>query len=257
VGLNLAPRAKERVEPLREDLLRDNLAPLRRRWRRWALDHLEALRHHEPTMPAGLPVNRASDNWRPLLSIADLAGGDWPAQGRAAALALSGARPSEDEPVNVMLLGDVQVVFRDRDAPEYLSSEDIIISLKALSERPWTDWNKGRGLTSAQLASRLRDFGTGPMGLHTRETRIGPKTGKRWHREDFVDAWSRYATADPEHPQQTNESRPQPTISNPQQNPDVADARIPVQPMFTGLVAGVAASDPDPGGDEQEDRWTL
>jgi putative DNA primase/helicase len=68
--------AKERVEPLREDRLRDDLAPLRQRWRRWALDHLEALRTHEPTMPADLPINRASDNWRPLLSIANLVGGE-------------------------------------------------------------------------------------------------------------------------------------------------------------------------------------
>ena len=105
-----------------------------------------------------------------------------------------------------MLLSDVQAVFRNRDDAEYLSSEEIIASLKALPERPWVDWNKGRGLTAAQLASRLRDFGTGPVGLRTRETRVGDKTGKRWHRTDFIDAWSRYVTADPQHPQQTNET---------------------------------------------------
>src|SRR5216684_4295770 len=66
--------AGERVKPLREDRLRVELGPLRQQWRRWALDHLEALRVHDPTMPADLPVNRASDNWRPLLSITDLAG---------------------------------------------------------------------------------------------------------------------------------------------------------------------------------------
>jgi hypothetical protein len=140
---------------------------------------------------------------------------------------LSGVRVSEDEPVNVRLLADVQVVFRDRGAPEYLSSEDTIVSLKALPESPWADWNKGRGITAAQLASRLRDFGTGPHGLRTRETRIGDKTGKRWHREDFTDAWSRYVPADPQHPQQTNESGPPPVISNPQQSTDVAGLKIP------------------------------
>jgi len=238
--------ARERVEPLREERLRDDLAPLRQRWRRWALDHLDALRNHEPTMPADMPINRASDNWRPLLSIADLAGGDWPARARAAALVLSGVRVSEDEPVNVKLLADVQAVFRDRGAPEHLSSEDIIVTLKSLPESPWADWNNGRGITAAQLASRLRDFGTGPHGLRTRETRTGDKTGKRWHREDFTDAWSRYVTADPQHPQQTNESWLPPAISNPQQSTVVAGLKMPVQPMFTGLVADVAASKPDP-----------
>ena len=60
--------AGERVEPLRDDRLRAELAPLRQQWRRWVLDHLEALRVHDPAIPGDLPVNRASDNWRPLLS---------------------------------------------------------------------------------------------------------------------------------------------------------------------------------------------
>ena len=191
-------------------------------------------------------MNRAADNWRPLLSIADLAGGEWPARARAAALDLSGVRVNEDEPINARLLADVRVAFNERSDP-YLSSEEIITALKALPECPWADWNKGRGLSAAQLASRLRDFGSGSLGLRTRETRLGDKTGKRWHREDFLDAWSRYLTADPQHPQQTNESGPQPAISNPQQSTGVAGLKTPVQPMFTGLVAGVAASEPDPG----------
>jgi putative DNA primase/helicase len=247
--------AQERVEPLREDRLRDDLALLRQRWRRWALDHLDALRSHEPTMPAGLPVNRASDNWRPLLSIADLAGGEWPAQGHAAALALSGVRVSEDEPVNVALLADVQAVFRERGAPEYLSSEEIIAALKVLPGSQWADWNKGRGLTPAQLASRLRDFGT-PAGLRTRKTRLdATKTAQRWHRLDFLDAWSRYTTADAEHPEQTNESGPKPAIVNPEQSVDVPGHEIPVQPMFTGLVPGVPGSEPDPSPVSTEDGW--
>ena len=147
----------------------------------------------------------------------------------------------------MLLLTDVQTVFRDRDDADYLSSEEIIATLKALPERPWVDWNKGRGLTAAQLASRLRDFGTGPEGLRTRETRIGDKTGKRWHRTDFADAWSRYVTAGPQHPQQTNETGPPPEILDPQHRSDVADQPMPVQSMSTGPVADVAAAEPDLG----------
>jgi putative DNA primase/helicase len=236
----------ECVEPLREDQLRADVALLRQGWHRWATDHLDALRSHEPTMPAGLPVNRASDNWRPLLSIADLVSGEWPARGRAAALALSGVRVSEDESANVMLLADVRLVFDDRPGHQFLSSEEIVGALKMLPERAWADWNKGRGITAAQLAARLRDFGTGPQGLRTRETRTGAKTGKRWHREDFTDAWARYVTTDPQHPQRTNESGPPPVISDAQQSTDVAGLNTAVQPMFTGLVADVAASQPGP-----------
>ena len=114
--------ARERVEPLREERLRDDLALLRQRWRRWALDHLEALRTHEPTMPADLPVNRASDNWRPLLSIADIAGSEWPARSRAAALALSGVRVSEDDAVAAIThLGGIS----ERTGKDFMESDGI------------------------------------------------------------------------------------------------------------------------------------
>jgi putative DNA primase/helicase len=249
--------AGERVEPLREDRLRADLAPLRQRWRRWALDHLEALRVHDPAMPADFPVNRASDNWRPLLSIADLAGGSWPARARAAATELSGVRVSEDEPVNIALLVDVQAAFRERDQPEYLSSEEIIIALKARADRPWADWNQGRGISAAQLAHRLRGFGAGPWGLRTRKTRLdASKTAQRWHLADFADAWSRYVTADPEHPEQTNESGSQLVVSRPEHPSTVPGQEMAIQPMLTGLVPGVPAAQGENGHDE-DDRWTL
>lgn len=249
--------AGERVEPLREDRLRADLATLRQQWRRWALDHLEALRVHDPAMPADFPVNRASDNWRPLLSIADLSGGSWPARARAAAIELSGVRVSEDEPDNVALLADVQAAFRERGEPEYLSSEEIIVTLKALSERPWADWNKGRGISAAQLAHRMRGFSAGPQGLRTRKTRLdATKTAQRWHRADFADAWSRYVTADPERPEQTNESGPQTAISNPEHRRSVPGQKMAVQPMFAGFVPGVPASEGE-NGNEGDDRWTL
>ena len=44
---------------------------------RWVADHLEALRQADPDVPRALN-DRQADNWRPLLAIADLAGGDWP-----------------------------------------------------------------------------------------------------------------------------------------------------------------------------------
>jgi hypothetical protein len=238
----------ERIEPLREDRLRAQLAPLRQQWRRWALDHLEAVRAHDPPMPEGLPENRTADNWRPLLTVADLVGGEWPARARAAALDLSGVRVSDEQPIDAQLLADVRTVFEDRGDPDYLSSEDIITVLRAMTERPWADWNKGRGMSPAQLANRLRDFGDGSGGLHTRETRIGTKTGKRWHREDFFDAWARYTPSNPQHPQQPNRNGPELEISEPQHSQDVAGCEDAILSMNTGSVAGVADSNPNPEG---------
>ena len=57
-------------------------------WLRWALvDNAAALRDSNPEPAPGFN-NRIKMNWKILLAIADLAGGDWPKRARAAALEL-------------------------------------------------------------------------------------------------------------------------------------------------------------------------
>jgi hypothetical protein len=78
-------RRKKDDPPIERRPLRDTpeLAELRRRCRRWANDHMKALEGARPDMPPAL-FNRVSDNWEPLLAIADLAGGEWPERARKA-----------------------------------------------------------------------------------------------------------------------------------------------------------------------------
>jgi hypothetical protein len=66
------PGAK--VERLRR---RDNewCAALRSQAARWSMDHFDKLVDPDPQMPEALN-DRAADNWRPLLAIADLTGGN-------------------------------------------------------------------------------------------------------------------------------------------------------------------------------------
>ena len=61
---------------------------LRRHMKRLAIDNQDALAKANPAIPPELS-SRQADNWRPLFAIADLAGGEWPAQLRKAAIALS------------------------------------------------------------------------------------------------------------------------------------------------------------------------
>ena len=49
----------------------------------WSLVNRDALRAARPELPAGVRL-RDAQIWRPLLSVADIAGGDWPALARAA-----------------------------------------------------------------------------------------------------------------------------------------------------------------------------
>src|SRR5262249_7363030 len=73
----------EKIEPFRPDRA-DHLDVLARKAARWAKDHRAAIANADPDMPPGV-INREADNWRPLLAIADEAGGEWPKRARKAA----------------------------------------------------------------------------------------------------------------------------------------------------------------------------
>ena len=59
-------------------------------------------------MPTSLR-GRAADNWRPLLAVADLAGGEWPAKARQAAAALETGDDAEG--LGILLLRDLRELF--------------------------------------------------------------------------------------------------------------------------------------------------
>lgn len=160
----------ERVAQLRLDRLNAVCEPVRRMARRWANDNLEAVKRLDPAMPDGLD-DRQADNWRSLIAIADLAGGDWPHRARRAALLLSGA-VLEDASPRVQLLADIRDLFEIRRA-DRLSSDDIVRHMVSLEDRPWPEWFRGRPLTSTGLARILKPFGIKPKSI-----RIGTATPK-------------------------------------------------------------------------------
>jgi putative DNA primase/helicase len=121
---------------------------------RWTADNAACLEATNPTIPDGL-FNRKADVWRPLFAVADIAGADWPAKARAAAMALAGA---DDDGVNVELLRDVRAAF-ESEGTDRLSSADLIKALCADAEKRWKTFDHGREMTQRQLASRLRGFG--------------------------------------------------------------------------------------------------
>ncbi|WP_024304113.1 DUF3631 domain-containing protein [Pseudogulbenkiania sp. MAI-1] len=158
-------------------------ALLRRQIARWADDHAARLAEHVPAMPDALQ-NRNADNWEPLLSIADLAGGHWPATARHAALTLSGV---EDAPsVDQELLADIREVFEVRGVAR-LFTADLLAALLEDEEKSWATYNRGRPMSAKQLANRLKGYGIkgGTVRTH-HETRKGYKL------EDFEDAFARY-----------------------------------------------------------------
>lgn len=188
----------ELVERLRMDRLAAEVEPLRRRATRWAKDHLEELRAADPEMPEALH-DREQDNWRPLVAIADAAGGEWPKRGRRAALLLSGAADVEDESIGVLLLADLREVFGATQA-DRLPTAEILKALEAMEERPWATWGKARKPINAHaMAWLLRPFGVRSHRLKEKDPvtqgwvdRLGYSTGGK-----MADAWERYLTAAP------------------------------------------------------------
>jgi putative DNA primase/helicase len=190
-------RPDEEIEPLRLDRV-GGLEKLACKAARWAIDRVDDLKVRDPEMPEGL-INRKADNWRPLLAVADTAGGDWPERARRAAVDLS--RDGTDiESKGVLLLADLRELFDregdrttvggnlfDRDVGKVLFTEEIIAELANREDRPWPEWKGGKPINARQLASLLKPFGISPNTV-----RRGEKTAKGYSRQSFEDAFARY-----------------------------------------------------------------
>ena len=174
----------ETVEALRLDRLGE-LEDLRRRVARWAGDHLERLRHADALVPAEIDSDRARDNWRPLLAIAEAVGGEWPGRARLAAVALAG-READSESLGVMLLTDIRAMFDEIDV-DPLTTDFMLERLRGDAERPWGDLAHGQGLNAHRLARLLRPFAVRPK--HWRDD---GGTRRGYLRADFADAFTRY-----------------------------------------------------------------
>lgn len=174
----------ETVHRLRRDRVETDLQPLRQRCMRWAADSATEIRDADPALPEALN-DRAMDNWRSLIAIADTAGRGWPEGARHAALKLAGAELAEDAGIRVQLLADVREVFGQ--AIDRLPSEQLVERLVRLEGRPWAEWKHGKPMTANGLARQLK-----PFEIHSKTIRIGDATPKGYERADFTDAWARY-----------------------------------------------------------------
>ena len=179
------PEEKSRRQKFRADRAPE-LHDLARKCRRWVMDNSEIIDAYDPAMPE-LKSSRAEDNWRMLVSLADLAGGDyWPTRAREIAVKLSGsATQTESEPL--MLIRDIDACWGTKPV---VKSVELTTKLQRLEGRPWPT------LTPAKLASVLRAFPDGKGG-HIRPTqhhRAG-KWGNVYHLWQFRNAFARYARA--------------------------------------------------------------
>jgi hypothetical protein len=238
----------EQVQPYRTRRDAPPLHDLRESLSGWARQHLHELQHAQPAMPL---EDRAADTWEPLIAIADLAGGDWPARARDAAATMTQAEAlqEEDTSAGVRLLADLRQVFTAADA-EALYTSTILETLHRLEDAPWGDWY-GHPLATRELARLLRPYQVESKNIREHGTGA-PRKG--YVRADLHDAWARYVPLHPLHGLQAPEAAGQPgnghvadllppaatSATGPGDVADVADERIPSATGLTWDVAHVA-----------------
>jgi hypothetical protein len=90
-------------------LLTSNLA-------RWATDIGLTAGESSPTLPDGI-VDRSAEVWEPLLTVAEAAGGVWPARAREACVSMCQAQKGNRVSLGIRLLSDLRILFANAGNP--------------------------------------------------------------------------------------------------------------------------------------------
>jgi hypothetical protein len=157
--------------------LRDGLAG-------WIDGNLDELRGRRPERIEGVR-DRTWESVRPLVVVADAAGGEWPGRLRAAVLALVAATANEVRSSGVQLLADVRRLFHESGRDAFTKAE-LLQALRALEEAPYAEWEN---FTTNRLSRTLKRYGVpGDAFIHDG----AGKSHRGWKREHFAEPWERY-----------------------------------------------------------------
>lgn len=174
------------VERLRSDKLGAELLPVRRKLARLAIQADRVLRDADPPVPQELN-DRAADATRPLLAIADLAGGDaWPLYARRAISILFDRQESDPVSSKPALLAAIRAVVDECPNPT-ITSASLIDHLNTRDDGRWRAWNHGQGINVRDVARLLRPYRVSPATI-----RVGSGTQKGYARADLERVFDTY-----------------------------------------------------------------
>jgi putative DNA primase/helicase len=175
-------RRIDRVDRLRLDRLPQETGSLRQQMVRWMADAESALRAADPDVPDVLN-DRAADNWRPLLALADVIGGDVAGLARQAAMYLESGALDVDE-LGTMLLRDVRDYFDAHPDDSTVPTTTLLCYLNTERvDRPWGEIRRGQPLSAHGLSRLLR-----PYFVHSRSN----GSLREYRRAAFDEAFDRY-----------------------------------------------------------------
>lgn len=236
VNVTMRRRAPgEQVQPFRHRRDAEPLQALRDQLAAWVATQLDELASYEPEMPL---EDRAADTWEPLISVADMAGGDWPAKARKAAVVMTSEQDSAatEASLGVRLLADIAEILATY-GDTVISSEHIVGSLRAVEEAPWAAFD----FDQRGLARRLRPYGI-------TSDRIRPDGGNQvrgYKVADFADAFSRYLVSPSVTPSQNQQPRRSDTVSGVTLTDRVTDTSVTTSGSVTSKQASDLHQHPD------------
>lgn len=175
----------EKIEPYRRRVHApegDRVRHLIETWIRTVPEDIEW-----PELPAAI-ADRDADVWEPLITCAVLAGGEWPAKAKAAALALVKVAHDAEPSLGLRLLEDMREVFGGNTT---MTTASILEKLLAMEEAPWGDI-RGKPLDPRSLARLLKQYDIKPRVMRT-----GHGTVRGYDREGFAEAFACYLPAIP------------------------------------------------------------
>jgi hypothetical protein len=231
----------ESIERFRIDRA-EHLEEIASKIARWVADNEFALRVADPETPQALH-DRAADNWRPLIAIADLARWEWPLLARSTAVALLVHEGDQGEQSRgVALLTDIFRIFVDKAQAggvdtKRISSTRLVEALVGLVDRPWASWSRGNPITSAAVARILKNFSIIPNTIKLADG----KQPNGYKLSQFRDAFERYLPTPLVAPVQSSPGSPTPA------NPGVSGNIQGSPPTGSGEVRKLAKPTGKPG----------
>ncbi len=145
---------------------------------------IEFVHGHALDYRAELPkqlYNRDADVWGPLITVADLAGGNWPERARVTAVtSVTSAGTIHTPSRGLQLLADIRDGFNT-------SQVDKMFTTGLLAELGSSEDSQWAGLHAKTLAQMLRVYEIEPKVL-----RIGEQLGRGYEKASFVEIWRRY-----------------------------------------------------------------
>lgn len=213
--------------------------------------HFQELAEAKPDRPDGVS-DRAKDAWKPLLAIADLAGGEWPSRACHAAQVLCGNPELDEQEIGIRLMGALRDAFEERSTDKLTSFEFCEGYLHNQRDELWADWKNGKPISQRKVADLFR-----PFEIKPRKIRIGEDTARGYDLARCEDAFRRYLPrkADSKWNKRNNgSSKPETAPRKVEHEGEMFHFENPEKPHEQAIVPDVPLCDAPTGGKRASKR---